>query len=55
MIMLLGWDYVSELWPSTGLLFMPHMSMEDHGGMRLAGENSWFVQKLSGNPTSRII
>jgi hypothetical protein len=36
-----GQDYVSELRPPTGLLFIPqviHMCVESHGGMVLTGE-----------------
>jgi hypothetical protein len=38
--MSVGCDYVSELQPPTGLLFIPrwYMSMESHGGMILTGE-----------------
>jgi hypothetical protein len=36
----MGWDYVSELRPPTGQLFVPQVtSMERHGGMILRGEN----------------
>jgi hypothetical protein len=28
MIMSMGWDYVSELRPPTGLLFIPHVTYE---------------------------
>jgi hypothetical protein len=47
-IMSMGWDYVSELRPPTGLLLIPtwHMSMENHGGMISAGENSWFIHQI---------
>jgi hypothetical protein len=31
MIMLMGWGYVSELWPERGLLFAPQMMMYEHG------------------------
>jgi hypothetical protein len=36
-----GWDYISELRPPMGILFMTklYMSMESHGGMILTGEN----------------
>jgi hypothetical protein len=40
-----GWDYFCELLPSTGLLFIPHVSqaiyasVESHGGTILTGEN----------------
>jgi hypothetical protein len=42
-IMSTGWDYVSELWPPTGLLSSPrwYTSMENHGAMISKGENSW--------------
>jgi hypothetical protein len=45
MIMSIGWDYVSELLPPTGLLFISQviLSMENHDEMISAGENSWFV------------
>jgi hypothetical protein len=38
--MSMGWDYVSELRPPTGLLFIPRcfMSMENHGGITLTGK-----------------
>jgi hypothetical protein len=44
--MSIGWDYVSELLPTMGLLSVPqiiHMRVESHGGMILTGENqrSW--------------
>jgi hypothetical protein len=42
-IMSKGRDYISELWPPMGLLFIPqviYMSMENHGGMILTEENS---------------
>jgi hypothetical protein len=29
MLMSMGWDYVSELWPPTGLLFNPQVIYED--------------------------
>jgi hypothetical protein len=49
LIMSMGWDYISELWPPTGLLFIHrwYMSMEYHDGMILAGENSWFAHHSS--------
>jgi hypothetical protein len=48
-IMSMLWDYVSELRPPSGLLFIPrwYMSMESHGGMILTGENSWLVHQSS--------
>jgi hypothetical protein len=44
-IMLVGWDYVSELQPQMGLLFIPrwYMSMENHDAMISTGEYSCFV------------
>jgi hypothetical protein len=42
LFMSIGRDYVSELRPLTGLLFILHrwyMGMESHGGMILTGEN----------------
>jgi hypothetical protein len=43
------WDYVSELWGPTGLLFNPqmiaYMSMDNHGEMISTWENSWFVHR----------
>jgi hypothetical protein len=29
-IMLMGWDYVTELWPPDGLLFTPQVIYEHH-------------------------
>jgi hypothetical protein len=55
MIMSMGWDYVSEFRPPTGLLFIPwwYMSTENHGWMILTWENSWFVhQNASGKTNS---
>jgi hypothetical protein len=50
MMMSMGWDYVPELRPPTGLVFIPRwcMSMENHGVvMMLTEENSWFVHQSS--------
>jgi hypothetical protein len=54
LIMLMAWD-ISERQP-MGLLFIPQVSMEGHGG----DETSWgklltHPPELSGNPTSRDI
>jgi hypothetical protein len=38
MIMLMVWDYVSELRPPTGLFFIHQMSLENHGGTISSGE-----------------
>jgi hypothetical protein len=40
LIVSIGRDYVSELQPPTGMLFIPQVnkSMESHGGMVSAGE-----------------
>jgi hypothetical protein len=48
MIVSMGWDYISEL-PPAGLLFHPlgDVSVENHGGMTLAGENIWIVHQSS--------
>jgi hypothetical protein len=32
--MIMGWDYVSDLWPPTGLMFIPQMIYE-------YGESQW--------------
>jgi hypothetical protein len=57
MIVLMGWDYVTELWPPTGLLFISQVINEN-------GEPWWnyvsggklvFVRQSSGNPTIRDI
>jgi hypothetical protein len=43
MFMLMGRDYVSELQPPTGVLFIPQViyeHVENHGGMMLTEENS---------------
>jgi hypothetical protein len=59
MFMSMGRDYVSELWPPTSLLFIPHEKYEneEHGGMMSTEENSFFTRApdLSGNPTSTTI
>jgi hypothetical protein len=49
MIMLMGWDYVCELQPPTGLLFIHHLIYEhgEHGGMILTVINSWFIHQSS--------
>jgi hypothetical protein len=51
MTMSMGWDYVPELGPPTGLFFIPQviacMSMGSHGEMILTGEISWFVHQSS--------
>jgi hypothetical protein len=40
MIMLMEYDYVSEVWPPTGLVFIPQVvSMENHGGMMSTEKN----------------
>jgi hypothetical protein len=56
--MSVGLDYVSELWPPTGLLFIPYVIYE-------RGEPWWndidkeklliHAPELSGNPTRRVI
>jgi hypothetical protein len=42
-----GWDYVSELWPPTGLQFIPQIiySMSSHGKMLLTWEKRWTRKK----------
>jgi hypothetical protein len=50
LVMWMGWDYVSELQPPTGLSFVfqvIHMSMENHNGMISTGENFWLVYQSS--------
>jgi hypothetical protein len=52
MVMPMGWDYISELQPPTGLLFIPQLIYE-HGKPwwnDIGRGNSWFVHH--GNPTS---
>jgi hypothetical protein len=42
-IMSMGWDYVSELQPPTGLLFIPqviHMSIENHDEIMILREKN---------------
>jgi hypothetical protein len=58
MIMSVGEDYISELWPPTGLFFAPQVTYEhgepwwnDFKGMKLKIR----PPQLSGNPTSRVI
>jgi hypothetical protein len=50
------WDdsiYIPELMPPTGLLLIPQMSMESHGGMISAGVNSLIrPPEVSSKPTS---
>jgi hypothetical protein len=45
--MSMGWGYVSELRPPTGLLLAPmwYTRMEKHGGIILRGKNSCFFQR----------
>jgi hypothetical protein len=53
----MGRDYVSELWPPVGLLFIPQV-VHEHGEpwWMLTGENPYpSTRVLSGNPTSRAI
>jgi hypothetical protein len=57
-IMSMGFDYVSELRPPTGLLFIPQVIYE-HGDPWWnkidRGKLLIFPQELSGNPTTRVI
>jgi hypothetical protein len=66
MVMSMGWDYVSELRPPTGLLFAPiwYVSIENHGGMILPGKyrrtlretcpRKWILKSKAGPlPTCR--
>jgi hypothetical protein len=41
LFMSVGWDYVSELRPANGILFIPRwcMNMESDGGIIMTGEN----------------
>jgi hypothetical protein len=43
------WDYVSELLPTTDLLFITQVKYEheNHGGMTSTEENSWFLHQSS--------
>jgi hypothetical protein len=55
-IMSMGWDYVCELWPQTGLLFISQMIYE-HGEpwwnyVTDRGKLLICPPELSGNPTS---
>jgi hypothetical protein len=47
MTMLMGWDYVFELLPWTGLLFILkwRKSTENHAGM--SAEENWFIHQSS--------
>jgi hypothetical protein len=55
MIMSMGWDYVSELRPRTGLLFTPQVTYE-HGEPWSNNVDRWRLltrpPELSGNPTN---
>jgi hypothetical protein len=46
--MSMGWDYVSELRPPTGLLFTPrkYMTMDNHSEM-ISTEGNWLVHQSS--------
>jgi hypothetical protein len=59
MITAMGWDYVSEIRPQTGLLFIPQMI---HKHAEPWWNDDIYIgklltppQELSGNPTSRCI
>jgi hypothetical protein len=57
LLTMMGWDYVSELWPPTGLLFIPWVICE-HGQpwrwcCRLEITPDSSTRELSGSPTSR--
>jgi hypothetical protein len=43
----MGWDYVSELRPQTGLLFIPQVIYEH--------QEPWYVQKKTNNSSSRVL
>jgi hypothetical protein len=54
----MGWDYVSELRPPTGLLFIPPMICVrgDPWGIDIRrGELPIRLPELSGNPTLRVM
>jgi hypothetical protein len=54
MSMSMGWDYVSELRPPMGVLFIPQVIYEytkSHGGMILTGENERTLRKTCPNAT----
>jgi hypothetical protein len=48
-LIMMGWDYVSELLPPMGLLFIPwwYVNMEIMVMMMPAGDNSWLVHQSS--------
>jgi hypothetical protein len=51
LFMSMGWDYVSELRPLTGPLFIlqdTHVSMENHGGMKMS------IQKTPDSSTRAL-
>jgi hypothetical protein len=58
MMMSMGWDYVIELRPPTGLLFI-HQVIYEHGEpwWNKMGRGKLLIRppELSGNPTRRVI
>jgi hypothetical protein len=56
-IMMMGWDYVSELQPPTGLLFIPQVIYEHvESWMNDIDRGKLLIHpsELSGNPTSGV-
>jgi hypothetical protein len=56
-IMPMGWEYVSELRPQTGQLFIPQV-IHDHGEPQcndIDKEKLIRLPELSGNPSNRVI
>jgi hypothetical protein len=54
MMISMGWDCVSELWPPMGILFITQVIYK-HGEPwwnDIDKVNFWFVHQSSGNPTS---
>jgi hypothetical protein len=55
--MTMGWDYVSELRPSAGIIFVSprwYMSMGSNGGMMLTGVNWWTRKETRPSATLSI-
>jgi hypothetical protein len=58
MIMSVGRDYVSELWPPMGLLFIPQVIYEpEEPWWNVIGRRRLLIRPpdLSGNPTTGVI
>jgi hypothetical protein len=53
--MSMGWNHISELFPPTGLLFIPrwYMSVESHGEIILTGKTEKFREKYVSVPLRR--